>query len=56
MENLTAVSQKLGEAVYAQGGAPAGTAPEAEPRPNPAGGEGKKKDEDVIDAEFEVKE
>src|SRR5438067_2371999 len=62
MELLTTASHKLAEQVYkaqaAPGGAPggAGVAPEAQTdRGTTAGGE-KKKDEDVIDAEYEVKE
>jgi molecular chaperone DnaK len=59
MENLSSVSQKLGEAMYQSkggpGGAPgAGPAPEAQTDRGPAAGG--KKDEDVIDAEYEVKE
>ncbi len=60
MDNLTSVSQKLGEAMYANqagatpGGAPGGPAPEAQSDRATAGGG--KKDEDVIDAEYEVKE
>ena len=59
LENLNSVSSKLGEEMYkaqsAPGGAPAGgQAPEASTdRGTTAGG---KKDEDVIDAEYEVKE
>jgi molecular chaperone DnaK len=60
MENLNAVSQKLGEAMYkasAPGGgaSPGSPAPEAQTdRGTTASGE-KKKDDDVIDAEYEVK-
>lgn len=58
MDTLQQVSMKLGEAMYGQqaaGGASAapGAAPEAQP--DRATGE-KKKDDDVIDAEYEVKE
>ncbi len=64
MDHLAAVSQKLGEAMYGQGARPAAAAAPPKPRPTapvpPAapryGGEGKKKDDDVIDAEYEVKE
>jgi molecular chaperone DnaK len=63
MDNLAAVSQKLGEAMYKAGSAPGGDgAPQGSPAPEAqtdrgttAGGAGKK-DDDVIDAEFEVKE
>jgi molecular chaperone DnaK len=63
MDNLTSVSQKLGEAMYAGQGAPGGAAgpqpggpaPEAQTDRGAAAGSGKK-DEDVIDAEYEVKE
>src|SRR4051812_38947560 len=59
LENLNQVSSKLGEEMYkAQGGpggaAPGGRAPEANTDRGAAGGA--KKDEDVIDAEYEVKE
>jgi molecular chaperone DnaK len=56
---LMTASQKLGEAVYKDAGATAGAAnaasgaPEAQPDRGPAAG---KKDDDVIDAEYEVKE
>ncbi len=67
MENLNTVNQKLAEDIYSRGGAPGGDAsrgPEAGGHPGTAGqpdgqqphGEGPKKDEDVIDAEYEVKE
>jgi molecular chaperone DnaK len=61
METLQQASFKLGEEIYKAAGAQAGA---ASPQPGPeastdrgttAGGE-KKKDEDVIDAEYEVKE
>ena len=55
MDNLASVSQKLGEATYgggAPGAAPGATAPEAE---SDRGTAGAKKDDDVIDAEYEVK-
>jgi molecular chaperone DnaK len=63
MENLTNVSHKLAEEMYKAGAAPGG-APGPEGGPSTAGpdratagaGAGAKKDEDVIDAEFEVKE
>jgi molecular chaperone DnaK len=59
LENLNQVSSKLGEEMYkAQGGpggaAPGGRAPEANTDRGTSGGA--KKDEDVIDAEYEVKE
>src|SRR3954465_7101966 len=59
IENLQAMAQKMGEEMYkAQGGpggaAPGGRAPEANTDRGAAGGA--KKDEDVIDAEYEVKE
>ncbi|MGH7175979.1 MAG: Hsp70 family protein, partial [Tepidisphaeraceae bacterium] len=57
MENLTQVSYKLAEEMYKKQGPQAG----AEPSPAPEaqterGTTEKKKDEDVIDAEYEVKE
>jgi molecular chaperone DnaK len=58
MDAVNQASQKLGEAMYsaqsAPGGAAAGAAPEAETDRGTAAG-GKKKDDDVIDAEYEVK-
>src|SRR3954447_2110563 len=63
IENLTNVSYKLAEEMYkgqggpqagAPGGAGAGVAPEAQTDRGTT--DGKKKDEDVIDAEYEVKE
>jgi len=63
LENLQRSSQKLGEEVYkatAAKGGPAGPAPEGGPPPGPEAstdrGAGPKKDDDVIDAEYEVKE
>ena len=65
MELLTAASHKLAEVMYkagsAPGGGPEGVAPEAQTDRAAAGGagapgDGKKKDDDVIDAEYEVKE
>ena len=57
MEALMTASQKLGEEVYkataAKGGAPGGAAPEANADRGTTGAP--KKDEDVIDAEYEVK-
>jgi molecular chaperone DnaK len=57
MENLQQASQKLGEEVYkataAKGGEGAQPGPEAS---TDRGAAGPKKDEDVIDAEYEVKE
>jgi molecular chaperone DnaK len=61
LENLNQVSGKLGEEMYkaqsapGAGGAPGRRAPEAS-TDRGAGGGGAKKDEDVIDAEYEVKE
>jgi molecular chaperone DnaK len=63
MDNVMAASQSLGKIIYEQsaktsGGAPGGPAPGGDRGAaggRPAGGE-KKKDEDVIDAEFEVKQ
>jgi molecular chaperone DnaK len=58
MELLTAASHKLAEEMYKTGsapGGPEGAAPEAQ-ADRAAAGEGKKKDDDVIDAEYEVKE
>jgi len=61
MDNLTQVSHKLAEEMY-KSAAPQG-APSGEPGPGTsdratagAGGGGAKKDDDVIDAEYEVKE
>jgi molecular chaperone DnaK len=65
MENLTTVSHKLAEEMYKTGsapGGPEGVAPEAQTDRGTteggaaASGDGKKKDDDVIDAEYEVKE
>ncbi len=62
MENLTTVSHKLAEEMYkanpaaAGGGAAPQPGPEASTDRGTTGGAEKKKDEDVIDAEFEVKE
>jgi molecular chaperone DnaK len=64
MENLTTVSHKLAEEMYKSTSAP-GEAPGVPPEAQSdratagaggAGGDGKKKDDDVIDAEYEVKE
>ncbi|HEX8325861.1 MAG TPA: molecular chaperone DnaK [Tepidisphaeraceae bacterium] len=61
-EALLTVSQKLGEAIYksqaeAAGAGGAGSpAPEAQADRGTAGAAGPKKDDDVIDAEYEVKE
>jgi len=58
MDALQQASMKLGEAMYAQQpgqpGAAAGAAPEAQT--DRGTGDAKKKDDDVIDAEYEVKE
>ncbi len=69
MENLQNAALKLGEEIYKKTAAQSGAAPGGEAGPAPeaqsdrgaaaAGGpsgDGKKKDEDVIDAEYEVKE
>jgi molecular chaperone DnaK len=61
MELLTEASHKLAEEMYkgqsAPGGAPGGPGPEASTdRGTAGGGAGPKKDDDVIDAEYEVKE
>jgi molecular chaperone DnaK len=68
LENLQQASFKLGEEIYKSAGATAsaaaaaagaGPAPEAQSDRGTGGGQGgdaKKKDEDVIDAEYEVKE
>jgi molecular chaperone DnaK len=61
MEALQAASLKLGEEVYKATAKGAGAGPEPAPeastdRGPAAGGAGPKKDEDVIDAEYEVKE
>ena len=61
-EALMTISQKLGEAIYKSQAAAAGApgtegAPEAQSdRATGAAGAGPKKDDDVIDAEYEVKE
>ena len=50
------LSHKLAEEMYKTQSAPGGAAPEAQSdRGAAAGGDGKKKDDDVIDAEYEVK-
>jgi molecular chaperone DnaK len=61
IELLTTTSQKLGEAIYKstaqqQPGAQAGPAGDAGASQGANGSSEKKKDEDVIDAEYEVKE
>jgi molecular chaperone DnaK len=61
MEALNAASQKLAEAMYSAGGAgaaPGGAqpGPEASTDRGTTAGAGGKKDEDVIDAEYEVKD
>jgi molecular chaperone DnaK len=59
LENLQQASQKLGEEVYKATAAKPGEAPgDAGPQAAPEAGadRGTKKDEDVIDAEYEVKE
>ena len=61
IENLNSVSHKLAEEMYkgaGAGGATASAAPGSAPGPDAgaATGEKKKKDDDVIDAEYEVKE
>jgi molecular chaperone DnaK len=59
-ENLQSASQKLGEEVYkstgAAGAAPGGASPAPEAASDRGTTAGGKKDEDVIDAEYEVKE
>src|SRR4029079_16359648 len=57
-EGLQTASFKLGEEIYKSAAQPqpgAGAAPEAQTDRGAAGAESPKKDEDVIDAEFEVK-
>ena len=54
MDNLTQVSHKMAEEMYKAGGAPEGGAPEAQSDRGTTG-EQPKKDDDVIDAEYEVK-
>jgi molecular chaperone DnaK len=60
LDNLTKVSHKLAEEMYKAGGAPGGGAGAAGPQPGGDGGAaapgGEKKDDDVIDAEYEVKQ
>ena len=57
MDNLNTVSHKMAEEMYKAGGAPggAGPAPEAQSDRGTAGPAEAKKDDDVIDAEYEVK-
>jgi molecular chaperone DnaK len=57
MENLTTVSHKLAEEMYKGGGSPGGPGPSPAPEANTDRGTtaGPKKDDDVIDAEYEVK-
>jgi molecular chaperone DnaK len=58
MDNLTTVSHKLAEEMYKSGSAPGGAAPgpEASTNRGTTAGAGAKKDDDVIDAEYEVKD
>ncbi|MBN2559351.1 MAG: molecular chaperone DnaK, partial [Phycisphaerae bacterium] len=58
IENVMTASQAIGKIMYEQAAKQTGGAPGATPPPgDKRGGDGdKKKDEDVIDAEFEVKE
>jgi molecular chaperone DnaK len=62
LDNLQQAAYKLGEAIYAKSGAAPGAAPGADGQPSPeaesdrAGAGDGKKDDDVIDAEFEVKD
>src|SRR4051794_956576 len=59
MENLQQASFKLGEEIYKASGAQAGAGAGPQPGPEASTDRGtteKKKDEDVIDAEYEVKE
>jgi len=60
MDNLTTVSHKLAEEMYKTGSAPGGAGaapgPEASTDRGTTAGAGAKKDDDVIDAEYEVKE
>jgi molecular chaperone DnaK len=55
IDALQQASMKLGEAMYASQASTTGAAPEAQPDRATAAGGGKK-DDDVIDAEYEVKE
>ena len=56
VDRLTTASHKLAEEMYKAGSAPGGqAAPEAQTDRGAAAGGQAKKDEDVIDAEFEVK-
>jgi hypothetical protein len=52
MDNLQQAAQKIGQDVAGAGGNPAGGAPEAQ---SDRGTTEPKKDDDVIDAEYEVK-
>jgi len=57
IENVMTSSQALGKIIYEQAQKEGAAAPDAKAEPQPAGAPaGGKKDEDVIDAEFEVKE
>jgi molecular chaperone DnaK len=56
MENLNTVSHKLAEEMYKSAGPTARGTDAAGPSAGPNPNEGKKKDDDVIDAEYEVKE
>ena len=55
MDNLNAISHKLAEEMYKAGAPAGGAAPEAGPAPEAQPDRATKKDEDVIDAEYEVK-
>ncbi len=58
IENVMTSSQEIGKIMYEEAAKKSGAAPgpEAAPGAKPAEEGGKKKDDDVIDAEFEVKE
>ena len=57
LEELNNAAMELGKIVYEQAGQQDGAAAEAQDAPEPGGDEGEsKKGEDVIDAEYEVKE
>lgn len=55
IQTVEEIAQKIGQAVYGQGGPQAGAAPGPQPGAQQAA-PGAKKDDDVIDAEYEVKE
>ncbi|MBI5762206.1 MAG: molecular chaperone DnaK [Planctomycetes bacterium] len=55
VENVLTASQAIGKIIYEQSAKAAGAAGGPQPPPQDGGGKSAKKDEDVIDAEYEVK-